>query len=204
MSDRWCLIFNICLMLGQLPYMNQKIYFPNVYLVPGIQSLNLHKNAKLFNSKMCFKPFYFAGSIHAAFGERKLILLQISSKIYNIDHCLKYCLCVYNSDLILILIHPRCSEAISRFCEVNDPDEDTGHAHAGDGDDETIFPKVGRCQYSKVESGTRWVEKVVVFLNAFWSLSIKKMGSGCGAVGRAVASDSRGLRFESSHRQKFI
>ena len=44
------------------------------------------------------------------------------------------------------------------------------------------------------------MEKVVVFLNAFWSLSIKKMGSGCGAVGRAVASDSRGLRFESSHR----
>ena len=29
-------------------------------------------------------------------------------------------------------------------------------------------------------------------------------GSGCGSVGRAVASDSRGLQFESSHRQKFI
>ena len=26
-------------------------------------------------------------------------------------------------------------------------------------------------------------------------------GSGCGAVGRAVASDTRGPRFESSHRQ---
>ena len=26
----------------------------------------------------------------------------------------------------------------------------------------------------------------------------------CGSVGRAVASDNRGLWFESSHRQKFI
>ena len=35
---------------------------------------------------------------------------------------------------------------------------------------------------------------------------IKKQeeGSGCGSVGRAVASDTRGPRFESSHRQKFI
>ena len=30
------------------------------------------------------------------------------------------------------------------------------------------------------------------------------MGSGCGSVGRAVASNTRGPRFESSHRQKFI
>ena len=30
------------------------------------------------------------------------------------------------------------------------------------------------------------------------------MGNGCGSVGRAVASDTRGPRFESSHRQKFI
>ena len=30
------------------------------------------------------------------------------------------------------------------------------------------------------------------------------MGSGCGSVGRAVASNARGPRFESSHRQKFI
>ena len=29
-------------------------------------------------------------------------------------------------------------------------------------------------------------------------------GSGCSSVGRAVASDIRGPRFESSHRQKFI
>ena len=29
-------------------------------------------------------------------------------------------------------------------------------------------------------------------------------GSGCGSVGRAVASDTRGPRFKSSHRQKFI
>ena len=29
------------------------------------------------------------------------------------------------------------------------------------------------------------------------------MGSGCGSVGRAVASDTRGPQFESSHRQFF-
>ena len=29
-------------------------------------------------------------------------------------------------------------------------------------------------------------------------------GGGCGSVGRAVASDSRGSWFKSSHRQKFI
>ena len=33
---------------------------------------------------------------------------------------------------------------------------------------------------------------------------MKTMGSGCGSVGRAVASDTRGQRFESSHQQKFI
>ena len=30
------------------------------------------------------------------------------------------------------------------------------------------------------------------------------LGSGCGSVGRAVAFDTRGPRFESSHWQKFI
>ena len=28
-------------------------------------------------------------------------------------------------------------------------------------------------------------------------------GSGCGSVGKAVASDTRGPRFESRHRQSF-
>ena len=32
----------------------------------------------------------------------------------------------------------------------------------------------------------------------------KRMGSGCSLVGKAVASDSKGLRFEFSHRQKNI
>ena len=30
------------------------------------------------------------------------------------------------------------------------------------------------------------------------------MGSGCGSVGKAVASNTRGPQFKSSHRQKFI
>ena len=38
-----------------------------------------------------------------------------------------------------------------------------------------------------------WKTKTIIFL-----------GSGCGSVGRAVASNTRGPRFESSHRQKFI
>ena len=32
----------------------------------------------------------------------------------------------------------------------------------------------------------------------------QKLGSGCGTVGRAVASDLRGPQFESNHRQNFI
>ena len=31
-----------------------------------------------------------------------------------------------------------------------------------------------------------------------------KLGSGCDSVGKAVASDTRGPQFESSHWQKFI
>ena len=30
------------------------------------------------------------------------------------------------------------------------------------------------------------------------------MGSGCGSVGRAVVSNSRGPQLESNHQQKFI
>ena len=33
---------------------------------------------------------------------------------------------------------------------------------------------------------------------------VKTKGSGCGAVGRAVAYDTRGPRFESSHRQLLL
>ena len=39
-----------------------------------------------------------------------------------------------------------------------------------------------------------------------WTLKqlITYWGSGCGSVGRAVTSNTRGPRFESSHRQKLI
>ena len=33
---------------------------------------------------------------------------------------------------------------------------------------------------------------------------LQRRGSGCGSVGRAVASDTRGPRIKSSHQQKFI
>ena len=36
------------------------------------------------------------------------------------------------------------------------------------------------------------------------SINNKDKGSGCGSVGRAVAFDTRGPRFDSSHRQNFI
>ena len=35
-------------------------------------------------------------------------------------------------------------------------------------------------------------------------MKCQKMGSGCGSVGRAVASNTRDPRFKSSHGQKFI
>ena len=38
-----------------------------------------------------------------------------------------------------------------------------------------------------------------------WAMLIKRLkGSGCGSVGRAVAFNTRGPRFVSSHRQNFI
>ena len=50
--------------------------------------------------------------------------------------------------------------------------------------------------------GTFYAETINEFLH--FPLKKKAGGSGCGSVGRAVASDTRGPRFESSHRQKFI
>ena len=46
-----------------------------------------------------------------------------------------------------------------------------------------------------------------ILFTQFWSLYKHQLrlypkGSGCGSVGRADTSDTRGLRFESSHRQK--
>ena len=47
--------------------------------------------------------------------------------------------------------------------------------------------------------GTDWNQTAI-------NLKVKNeaKGSGCGSVGRAVASDTRDPRFESSHWQKFI
>ena len=36
------------------------------------------------------------------------------------------------------------------------------------------------------------------------TLTIERMGSGCGSVGGAVASNTRGPRFESSHPQNLL
>ena len=42
-----------------------------------------------------------------------------------------------------------------------------------------------------------------IWVDCFLNLLIL-LGSGCGSVGRAVALNTRGPRFDSSHRQKFI
>ena len=42
-----------------------------------------------------------------------------------------------------------------------------------------------------------------ITIEIIWKLTmLDRLGSGCGSVGRAVASNTRGPRFESSHRQK--
>ena len=46
-----------------------------------------------------------------------------------------------------------------------------------------------------LKSGQKWLMTFGLFWNGQWL---------CGSVGRAVASDTRGPQFESSHRQKFI
>ena len=45
---------------------------------------------------------------------------------------------------------------------------------------------------------------ITMIQNGGASYSCLRLGSGCGSVGRAVASDTRGPRFDSSHWQKFI
>ena len=53
-----------------------------------------------------------------------------------------------------------------------------------------------RCLLHLIEGsdGQTLVQKVLILL----------YGSGCGSVGRAVASDTRGPRYESSHWRNFI
>ena len=45
------------------------------------------------------------------------------------------------------------------------------------------------------------VEQTFAQINHF---KLSLVGSGCGSVGRVVASDTKGPRFKSSHRQQFI
>ena len=50
-----------------------------------------------------------------------------------------------------------------------------------------------------------FIKNFIVYFRHFQVIKRKlKVGSGGGSVGRAVASDTIGPRFESSHRQKFI
>ena len=44
----------------------------------------------------------------------------------------------------------------------------------------------------------------ILFIKSPNANKAKTVGSGCGLVGRAAASDTRGPQFESSHQQTFI
>ena len=52
--------------------------------------------------------------------------------------------------------------------------------------------------FDKDLSRMRWIQR------SFTNPNSCQLGSGCSLVGRAVASDARGPRFVSSHRQTFI
>ena len=56
----------------------------------------------------------------------------------------------------------------------------------------------------KVGKSAIWCALVIGFIIRRWDKFAHTKGSGCGSVGRVVASDTRGPQFESSHQQKFI
>ena len=44
----------------------------------------------------------------------------------------------------------------------------------------------------------------ILSLGQYFELTLSVIGCGCGSVGRAVAYDTRDLRFKCRHRQNFI
>ena len=60
-----------------------------------------------------------------------------------------------------------------------------------------------RCWFNKSQSNSLDAN-VEISNNLRVDLRSLDMGSGCGSVGRAVDSDTRDPRFDSSHRQNFI
>ena len=70
-------------------------------------------------------------------------------------------------------------------------------------------------QHADLQRAVFRLQRAVTRLNFFFnfsscctiyyvSVTIEWVGSGFGSVGRAVASNTRGLQFKSSHQQKFI
>ena len=49
-----------------------------------------------------------------------------------------------------------------------------------------------------------WDPLAIIGAELSLSKQFQFFGNGCGAVGRAVASETRGPRFESSHRQSLL
>ena len=50
----------------------------------------------------------------------------------------------------------------------------------------------------------RQTDRAVLKVNNYMQVARYRICNGCGSVGRAVVSDSRGPCFESSHRQKYL
>ena len=69
----------------------------------------------------------------------------------------------------------------------------------------TFFSLTTRTKYTSVRSwpilgkSNIWRKYVSVI-----QIILRTLGSGCGSVGKAEASDARGPRFESSHRRNFM
>ena len=80
-----------------------------------------------------------------------------------------------------------------------------------------ILPKTGvepRTSGNVIDSSTNWATTTsqVCILPLNFKITIDRfcysqtiaLGSDCGSVGRTIASETRGLQFESSHRQKLL
>ena len=74
----------------------------------------------------------------------------------------------------------------------------------------SISSHVLPCPYAMTPVPSNSIQCTFVYFNRFYlssndfGFSFSPMGSGCGKVGRAVASDTRVPRFESSHRQLLL
>ena len=80
-------------------------------------------------------------------------------------------------------------------CNSNDDDDDD--------DNDTMKCSASVSVYLIGVDSTLQVLVGWLVVNNVLTIMLGKLGSGCGSVGRAVTSDARGLRSESSHHRIF-